>query len=338
MTTRAKDGSVGVGIDIGSCAVKILQVSKASGVPGITAIGSRSISGSTPAEISDLIKSLADEIKVSSREAAISVSGTSVIVRMISLPKMDDAALAGAMRFEAEKFIPYNINDCIVDFQVLKKDEKENKLSILLVAAKKDLVDERIGLMEKAGFSVRIVDIDSLAITNSFLACNKSADREKSYAVLNVGGTLTNLSIVKAGSVYFARDIAIGGNSFTSAIANKFSISQKDAEGMKVNPPEGKGLDMADCVKGAIGDLLDEIKLSFSYYENQLGKGIDEIYISGGSANIIGLDQAFEETLGSKPTPWDVIGCFDLTAAGSSAARVAAIRDSFAVAAGLALR
>ena len=140
-------------LDIGSCAIKILQASGPADKPVVTAIGSRGVIGVSGPGVSETLRSLSDEKKISAKDAYISLSGPSVIVRFISLPKMDEAALKGAIRYEAEKFIPYDISDCIVDYQTLRKDDKENKLNILLVAAKKEFVHERIRLVENAGFA-----------------------------------------------------------------------------------------------------------------------------------------------------------------------------------------
>ena len=325
-------------IDIGSCAIKILQASGPADKPVVTAIGSRGVIGVSGPGVSETLRSLSDEKKISAKDAYISLSGPSVIVRFISLPKMDEAALKGAIRYEAEKFIPYDISDCIVDYQTLRKDDKENKLNILLVAAKKEFVHERIRLVENAGFAVKVIDVDSFALANAFLKNNASTDPDKSYAVLNMGGLHTNMSILKGGSIYFSRDIVVGGNDFTSAIAKKLGIDQIAAEELKVQCPKEKEKDVADCVKGVFSDLLDEVKLSFGYYENQGGKVIDEIYVSGGASAIINLEQAFEETLGSKPVFWNPLGFLDISSSGIDLGLLETMERSFSVAAGLALR
>ena len=333
-----RDAAARVGIDIGSSAIKIIQVSGPAEKPELAAIGAKSVAGISGPAMVDILKLLAEQSHVSCKDANISISGPSVIVRFISLPKMDEAALKGAIRFEAEKFIPYNINDCIVDFQTLRKDDKENKLNVLLVAAKKDIVLERIKIVEKAGFSVSIVDVESFALANAFLSNHPGPEPDKSYAILNIGGSLTNLSILKGGSIFFARDITVGGNNFTAAIAKRFGVDQKAAEDLKARPPEEKKEDVADCLRSAFNDLSDEIKLSFGYYENQAGKGIDEIYLSGGGAVLPGIEQIFEESLGSKPINWNPLEFLGKIPPGVDLKLVDTMKGSFAIAAGLALR
>jgi type IV pilus assembly protein PilM len=333
-----RDGAARVGIDIGSCAIKIVQISGVAEKPELAAVGFKNVSGVSGSALADALKLLAEESRVSCKDAVVSISGPSVIVRFITLPKMDEAALKGAIRYEAEKFIPYNISDCIVDFQTLRKDDKENKLNVLLVAAKKDLVQERIKLAEKAGFSVSVVDVDSFALANAFLNNYPKSDPDKSYAILNIGGSFTNLSILKAGSIFFARDIAVGGKDFTAAIVKKFGLEHKAAEELKLNVPDEKVADVVDCAKSAFSDLADEIKLSFSYYENQAGKGIDEIYLTGGGADIVGIEQVFEEYIGSKPLIWNPLEFLGAIPSGVDPKFAGRSKSFFAVAAGLALR
>lgn len=327
-----------VGIDVGTSSVKILQISGAPDKPSIAAIGYRDISGLSAGELSDSVKSLADEAKVSSKDAHISISGPSVIVRFVLLPRMDDNALKGAIRYEAEKFIPYNVNDCTIDFQTLRKDDKENKLNVLLVAAKKDYVLEKVRIVEKAGFAVKVVDVDSFAIANAFLRNHPAGVSDKSFAVLNIGATYTNLSILKGESIFFSRDIALGGNDFTFSISKKLGIDQKAAQEIKVNTPKDKEASVSDCIKGVFSDLMDEVKLSFGYYENLAGKGIDEIYVSGGGSNIIGLSQMFEEGLGSKPNTWNPLEFLEPSSEGDGSGTPDKAPMSFCVAAGLLVR
>jgi len=335
--TRGESGNR-VGIDIGTSSVKILQISGPPDKPSIAAIGYRETSGLSAVELSDSIKSLADEAKVSSKDAHISISGPSVIVRFISLPRMDDNALKGAIKYEAEKFIPYNVNDCTLDFQTLRKDDKDNKFSVLLVAAKKDYVLEKIRTVEKASFSVKVVDVDSFAVANAFLRNLPGGALEKSFAVLNIGATYTNLSILKGESIFFARDIALGGNDFTFSISKKLGLDQKAAQQLKVSTPKEKEASVSDCIKGVFGDLMDEVKLSFGYYENQAGKGIDEIYVSGGGSNIIGLEQMFEESLGSKPIFWNPLKFLEPSSVEDRPGMPDKAPGSFCVAAGLLVR
>lgn len=326
-----------LGLDIGNFSIKMLEVSGAQGSSALVGLGLKNISGLSNERIADSIKELAVEAKASSKEANISVSGPSVIIRFVSMPKMKEEDLKSAIKFEAEKFIPFNISDCIVDSQILARDDRENKLNILLVAAKKDYINEKIKLVERSGLSVAIVDVAGFALANSFSRNFQSLDPDKTFALLNVGSMITNLSILRAGKIAFARDISIGSGSFNAAISKNMNIPDESAEKLKISP-EGKAQDIIASTKPVMGALLDDLKLSFGYYENQSGRGIDEIYISGGGSRMTGLNEAFEEALGSKPVTWDPLAFLDMSSAPVEKSGIDRIKNAFAISAGLALR
>lgn len=326
-----------IGLDIGSYAVKMLEISGPPDRPALNGFGMKKIAGLSKDDAAAAIKSLADEIKSSQKEACISVSGPSVTVRFVSMPKMNEDELKNAMRFEAEKFIPFDMNDCVFDFQILKKapaegvspptsktktppsvqseglvkprDEGENKINILFVAAKKEHVAEKVELVKRAGFSVKLVDVDSLAIANAFAVNFPKLDPAKASALLNIGAKSTNLSITRGDMPYFVRDSDMGTSDFNEAAS-----------------------------KNLLNNLLDDLKLSLSYYENQSGMSIDDIYISGGACGIAGLDEALENAFGAKPRRWNPLGFLDIVANRMPAGAIEGSKHHFAVAAGLALR
>lgn len=326
-----------VGLDIGSSSVKMIEVASSGESLSLVCLGMKKTSAAGREPLIEAIKSLSNEIKITAKDAIISVSGPSVIVRFVSMPKMRDDELKGAIRFEAEKHISFAIDDCIIDHQILKRNEKENKFELLLVAAKKDFIMDRVSIAEECGFSVGAVDVDTFALANAFsknLSLNSSG---KTEALLNIGSSLTNVGIVRDGVLCFSRDIAIGGDDFNKAISKALNIDIKTVEDVKLSPKE-RLQEIAACTKGITGNLLDETRLSLNYYENQCGKGVDEIYISGGSSGMHGLEALFQEAFESKPIFWDPLNCLDKSRGGFNAALVEKAKSSFAVAVGLALR
>ncbi len=297
---------VRAGLDIGSDSLKAVEITSSGSITRLSALGIKKISGHSSDALADSIKALAEEAKMSAKEVAISVSGPDVIVRFITMPKMKEDDLRSAIKFEAEKFIPFNISDCITDFQVLEKDSGENKTSVLLAVAKKAHVLERMKAVEQAGFAVSLVDVDGFALANSFLRNFPSIDASKSFALINIGARLTNLSILRGLSIYFTRDMVRGAADFMAA--------------------------------QALTGFMDEVRLSFSYYENQRGMGIDEIYISGGAANMAGLREAFTENFGSAPASWNPLQFLDAASLGLDAEFIEKQKHLFAISSGLALR
>jgi len=329
--------NIKVGLDIGTNAVKILEIEGDINKPVLGAFGIKETRGITKSELPEVIKELAAQSRISSKEANISVSGQSVIVRFISMPKMDNDALKNAIKFEAERFIPFDINDCIMDFKIIKKEGADNKLKIVLAAAKKEAVEEKIKLAEEAGFLVRVVDVDSFALANSFSRNFPDMGADKTPALINIGATFTNLSILQGDAVFFARDIAIGTSDFSSAVSKRMSLDSKIADELMIAPKE-KSQEAAECMKTIFNNLLEEVKLSFNYYENQGGRSIDEVYISGGGINLFGLNEVFQENLGSKPTLWKPLSFLDKSRAAVDKGLIEEREQSFAIAAGLALR
>lgn len=295
-----------IGLDIGSSSVKMIEISSGGDKQTLVALGLKNISSGVREPLIESVRTLADEIKVTTKEASVSVSGPSVIVRFVSMPRMRDDELRSAIKFEAEKYIPFPVSECIVDYQILRKNERENKLDTLLVAVKRDLILSKIALVEDCGFSVTVVDVDTFAVSNSFVKNFPSTEPNKAAAVLNIGAAFTNISIVREGVLQFARDIAVGVKESTS--------------------------------KTVTDTLIDEIRLSFSYYENQSGRGIDEIYISGGGSNLSGIEALFHEAFESKPHLWDPLQFLDKTKYNADTRLLNEMKGSFAVAAGLALR
>lgn len=326
-----------VGLDIGSYSVKILEVSASGDKNSLVCLGLKKHPSLAHEVVVETIKSLAEEIKVDTKDANISVSGPSVIVRFVSMPKMREDELKSAIKFEAEKYIPFAISDCIVDYQVLKKNDKEGKLDMLLVAVKKELVMERIAIAEEGGFNVGLVDVDTFAVANSFLKNFGQQDAGKTTALLNIGSTMTNVSIVRDGILYFSRDVAIGGADFNSAISKSLNIDSAMAESRKISPGD-RLQDIVNCTKSTVNNLIDEMRSSFSYYENQSGIDIDEIYISGGGSLLAGLETAFHEAFESKPFLWQPLKFLDTSRISLNADLASNSSGVFAVAAGLAVR
>lgn len=326
-----------IGLDLGSSAIKILEIENLDGKSVLTRVGLRTLRDPSKESIVESVRSLVEETALPTKEVNISISGPSAIVRFISMPRMREDELRSAIKFEAEKHIPFAIGDCIVDYQVLKKDEKENNLNVLLVAVKKEPILNKIAIVEDAGLSASIVDVDTFAVANAFLKNFSQRDADKTAALLNIGASLTNVSIVRSGILCFSRDVAIGGADFNAAISKSLGIDSKAVEDVKITPG-GSLQDIINCTKNMVNNLLDEMKLSFSYYENQSGRGIDEIYISGGTSGLAGLEAAFHEAFESKPFLWDPLQFLDTSKVSQNDVVAKNMNRFFAVAAGLAIR
>lgn len=324
------------GLDIGAQSLKIVEISSGEGKPLVTGFGHRDIISSAREDIAGEVRGLVAASKVVSKEVNISVSGPSVIIRFLSMPRMSREEMAGAIRFEAEKHIPFNINECVTDFQVLRDYPKENKTDVLLAAVKKDHVDARVKMVRDAGLSVGLVDVDGFAIANAFMKNYlPNAGQEKTALLLDIGASLTHLAILKGNLLCLVRDVSIGNKDFNAAITKAFNLDHKNDDEIK-RILKDKPQEAVVPMRGVLNNLSDEIRLSCSYYENQCGKAIDEIYVSGGGSGILGLPEFFHESFGLKPTYLNPFQAMDTV--NVDAGELQKFQSQFAVAVGLAFR
>jgi len=326
-----------VGLDIGSDAVKVVEVSVIDGKMSLGAAVIKKVRSAAREEVVGCIKEIVSEAGILSKEVNISVSGPSVIVRFIVMPKMTKDDLKSAIKFEAEKHVPFNMAECVIAHSLIRQSRKDNKQGVILVAAKKDFVLERVKMVESVGLSVSIIDVDEFAVSNSFMANFPALGRDRTVALLDVGAKITNLSIICGGSILFARDINVGNRDFDASVSKAFGLDQRAAEDLRMAPGE-KEAKLTACTKTVCNNLCDDVKLSFDYYENQCGKGIDEMYLSGGGAAFKSFEAQLQEMLGLKPKIWDPLQFLDAGSSRTDLKSIDNIKSHFAVASGLVLR
>lgn len=326
-----------VGLDIGSFSIKAVEViEKPKGVLELLKIGVGKVEYEGPqANLSASIKRAMHEANISTNRVHASISGQAVIVRYIILPKMTKTELQSAMRFEAEKYIPFDIKEVVLDSQILDENMEDNKMKVLLVAAKKDSIHKYTNAIIEAGFEPILIDVDSFALINSFSANFPQASGETT-ALLNIGAQLTNINILKDNTSRFTRDIQIAGNEITNALSKQLNISLEEAEGLKCNPGE-RFDEVFEIVKTVLEEIVREVRLSFDYYESQFEKGVDKVYLSGGSSALKGIENYISQAIGLETDLWDPSKCLQIS---QDALRqsVAPLASRMAVGIGLALR
>ncbi|MCX5703291.1 MAG: type IV pilus assembly protein PilM, partial [Candidatus Omnitrophica bacterium] len=210
---------------------------------------------------------------------------------------------------------------------------------VLIAVAKKELINQRIKLIEDAGLSADIVDIDSLALTNAF-NFNYSEDdslKNKVMALLNIGYSVTNLSILENGIPHLSRDIHIAGNNFTQKLVDTFGVDFKSAEELKLNPDDQKAAKVTEAFESVVTSLIGEIRISFDYYESQSASSVAKIFLSGGGSKIVGLKDMLGNLLGIEVEYWDPLKKIILSNEVDSQ-KIKTLFSQFAVAIGLALR
>src|SRR3989338_1333216 len=201
------------GIDIGASSIKLIELQEKKGKIELLNCAANPVSGN---DIKTSLKDLLAISKITSKQVNVSLSGPSVIVRYIEMPAMKKEELRSAIKFEGEKYIPFNVNEAIIDCAVLNKSISGNATRVLLVAAREDRVKEYVGTFKELGMDISAIDVDSVAMLNAFQRLGMEAKQESAYAMINIGARFSNINIVAKGYPYFTRDVIWGGVDVTN--------------------------------------------------------------------------------------------------------------------------
>ncbi len=293
-----------IGVDIGSSSVKVAEIRE--GRRGNRALVRFGYHPLPPETIVDghiinsgaVIDGLARLFhKVRRRDVALRVSGHSVIIKKISMPMMTQAELAEQINWEAEQHIPFDLAEVQIDWQVLNQRPDQGQMDVLLVAAKKEEVNDLTNLALQAKLRPRVVDLDAFTVQNTFEAGYGAAPREQTVVLLHVGASLTTLNILAEGTTSFTRDIAHGGATITEEIARQLGIAADQAEAYKCGG-DGRGLvprEVSDIIGQVVEQLAGEIQRSLDFYlATSGGSEVSRVLVSGGTANIRALLDAIE--------------------------------------------
>jgi len=294
--TSSKKIEEAVGLDIGNFNVKVVRLKRDAGILTLTGVGDSRVNSKDRNEVIDAIKRATNEAKIDVKEVNASIFPEGVIVRYLLLPNMSSDELNKAMNFEIERYVPFKKEEVVSDYLILKEDESKKNMNILLVAAKKEFVENRVNLIHDAGLEPQLITIDSLVIRNCF-QLNYPEKKNTTIGLLNIGSRLTNINIVRDTFSYFMRDVQIGGDNITYLIKEKLDINEAEAESMKYNLTE-KNQEVIKVIEPVLGNLLNEIYLSFDYYESEFGLVVDEVYVSGGTSNLSFILEFLRENLG----------------------------------------
>jgi len=339
------------GLDIGSSAIKIVQlIETKSGFKlekfGIKQLTPELIVDGTimdAGRVIDALRELLAELKIKIKEVAISISGHSVIVKKITIPTMTEEELEESIKWEAEQYIPFDVNDVNVDFHILgevENPEGQAQMNVLLVAAKKDKLNEYTSLVAEVGLNPVVVDVDAFAIENMY-GINYVAQETEITVLTNIGASVMNVNILKNGMSTFTRDISIGGNRYTEMIQKELNLGYEDAERAKRSEPVEK-LD-TDSLMGVVNtvnsEVASEITRSIDYFKTTSAhENIDRIVLCGGSSKVKGLTNFLNERLG---TPIEIADPFKKIHIDSKAFDINYIQEmalQASVAVGLAIR
>jgi len=303
-----------IGLDIGSHSVKLVEledtkkgmVLKNFGIIGLPQDAIVEGSIKEMEIVSSAIKTLYKHLKVKNKNVVTSISGYSVIVKKISVQKRGEAELETTIQDEAEQYIPFDINDVNLDYEVLsqpdqkeeEKGAKEDKgfMDVMLVAAKKDIVEDYVSLLHLTGLSPAILDVDAFAVQNAFELSSQAI--AGCYAIVNVGAEELGINAIKNGISIFTRDSSYGGYQINEAIMSKFGVSYDEAEKIKLGGTklESKERDaLEDIFTSVVSGWVNEIKRALDFLTTTYpDETIEKIFVSGGSCRIPGFQKYLE--------------------------------------------
>jgi type IV pilus assembly protein PilM len=298
-----------IGLDIGSSAIKLAHV-KAVGVEfrvrkfGVFPLPPDAIvDGAIMDHVSVIegIKTALRELKVKEKEVATSLSGHSVIIKKVVLPTTTPEELEESIQWEVEQYIPFDIKDVRIDFQVIGPlKEDPSKMDVLLVAVKSDLVNDYISVVKDAGLTPAIVDIDSIAAGNAFELCHPVSD-EQVPMVVNVGASFMNINILHSGVPLFTRDVPMGGGMYTSEIQKQLAVSFETAEELKVGKKDaGERADKITEIMRTVSNILStEAQRSYNFFSATYpDRLVTKVYLTGGAAKSAFLKEMLSEKIG----------------------------------------
>ena len=290
-----------IGLDIGTQSIKSVKLKTSGNFIELVAFDLEE-SQLDPTDVLKKIKHAQNADLVN-----ISFCGSATVIRYVNFLRMSKPELRQALKFEAQKYIPFSLEEVYLDAEILKDDLPENKMLVLIAALKKEFIQQRLKSLEGAGLRANIVQIDSLALINAFNFNYPKVEipEHKSICILNIGSTISNVNIIDHAGARLSRDIHTGGANFTKKLMDIFNIDFKAAEELKLKPDAERADKVKAAVESVLTNLALEIRTSFDYYESQNNSNVMKIFLSGGGSKISGLKEMLASSLGMEVEFWD---------------------------------
>lgn len=339
-----------VGIDIGSSSVKLVRLRETRGSFHLVNVGVMPLE---PEAIVDnmimdssaivaVIRNLLAGMKIRAKRVATSISGHSVIIRKIMLPIMTEEELEASIQWEAEQYIPFDVSEVNIDFQILGPDAKDpSQMGIMLVAAKKEYVDDFVGLFSEAGLEPVVMDIDCFAVESMF-DVNYGFLEEEVVALVDMGASAISVNVLKGEVSVFTRDIQAGGNLLGEELQKRLGISSEEAERAKLGDRDIEDVDsesIDEVLQDAIENLVQEVQRSLDFFSaTSTEDKVKKIYLTGGVSSSQQVCDSLENRLGVSVELLDPFRNVVFNEKEFDPEYLKAVGPMFSVAVGLAMR
>ena len=306
-TVTPKEAKVTVGLDIGSSVVKVVALGarKSSGARQI--LGSQMIPLDDPVDDGRIVAAVTHAVQAARpavKTVTLSVSGQWVTMRVIEMPAMTPHELRQSLPFEAQRHLPFNIEDVVLDGTILGPSEPQ-KIWVLIVACKRDLVGRRLGWLQQAGLEPGAVDVDALALVNAFAEGRNGQQTAGSYALLNLGAQWTNLVILKNGIPYLVRDIPWGAARLARQVAEQLGVEEAAVSEQLRQPSAAVSAETLAAMKTCCESVTADLQLSFDFFESRFGNQPERLLVSGGISQCPGFLDALKSHLAQPLIPWE---------------------------------
>jgi len=337
-----------IGLDIGTSSIKLAEMDVSRKGAQLLSFGfaptpPNAVLGGDIIDISSVgmaIQSLLLELRTKRKNVATALWGTAVIVKKITIPRMDKKLVKDQIRFEAEQYIPFDINNISLAHHILSTSGSPDTLDILLIAAQNELVNQYTQVIAGAGLNCSILDVSGFALANSF-ELNYGRMIGESIGIFNFGAAITNFVAIQNGEIIFCRDIPVGGASYTNEIHKAMSISVTEAEALKLSA--GSRREVPDEVHSIISAtneaVMEEVRSSLDFLSaTSNGISLNRCFYTGGSSATSGLIETIAKATDITMEAFNPFVTVKANPRKFSAEYLEQIRSFAGVATGLALR
>ena len=293
-----------VGLDIGSGFVKVVEVDHSGGQPEVKRVAMRPLLPDAIVEgeimdyglVAGTVSSLFEEMGLKGRDVVTAVGGHDVIIKKIEMDRMKEGDAREVIRWEAEQHVPFDIKSVELDFQVLDPEGEGPRMEVLLVAAKRELVDHKVGLLVEAGINPTVIDVDAFALHNAF-EHNYPEAMDGIVALVNVGHEVTNVNLLERGVPILTREIPFGSRKIREDLQRERQLTAEEAEDVVQGKAGLEGLE--SFVQASADEIAVGIERAAAFLmTRQSGDGLGQIYLSGGGARIPGMTDALSHRMG----------------------------------------
>lgn len=292
------DKQFAIGLDIGSSYIKVVQLKDTKQgyelalfdmlpiQPGLITDGIIS----DKRRLIEFLKELLKKVNITRGQASVGLSGqSSVIIKRLSLPLMTESELNLSIKYEAEQFIPFDLNAVALDFHIIgPKSETDNQMEVLVVAVKKDLLNDYVEVIRQSGLEPAVVDVQQFALNNMY-EFNYDIAKTRNIALVNVGAASTSMNIAQKGLPLFLRENDIGSSYHTEVLEKTLNLPNEDAERLKKGfPIEGVSQEKAQSIINKASDeIYAEVYRSLEVFRsNVYNEEVNKVILSGGAALI----------------------------------------------------